>query len=487
VQYQQPQIRTQTASLVNNRVLDQQSEPAHKPTSVVYPGAFSNQALQQLLRSRAIQAKLTVSQPGDQYEQQADRIADAVMRMTDSQTRKNEVSMTQGERIQRVCSGCEEELHRQPMGTEEDEALEAKEVAGHTPQVTPQAQASINSMRGGGRPLPSSVRGFFEPRFGRDFSRVRIHTDRRAAEIAGTVSARAFTLGRDIVFGGGQYEPGTTSGQHLLAHELAHVVQQNNSRRVMRQAEPDREDEFLEGLPGQSVRISKRVGALFGIDDSVPEGEEETTTSQDSPTETKIFRVPSGPATGNCSWTCRPAGAGAFTPTSSAAFNCYAYAMNSPGSLFLQPGGIAGTTEFRAAILGDPAAITAVGGAPGVLAYFSPAGMLRNMTADLGSRISSSCLNCCTAPKRKVVAVTTDAAVGFGLVGGSVGPVTSSGEGWDHHWYRKDADQSWSHKRDGLPSEQADSSGASPICSPCRIARSYPFLNYSHVVGSWCV
>ena len=462
VQYEQPESQMLNRAVVNREKLS--SELFYKASPLEHPRTFGNQAMQHL--------------------------SDAVMRMTDSQTGKNEVpgGTTQDERIQRVCSGCEEEeLHRQPMETEEDEALEAKEVAGSTPQLTPNALSRVNSLRGGGQPLPASVRGFFEPRFGRDFSRVRVHTDGRAAEVAGAVSARAFTLGRDIVFGGGQYEPGTTIGQHLLAHELTHVVQQNNSRRVMRQAEQSGEDEFLGGLPGQSVRISKRVGDLFGIDAEAPEKEEETVSSQSSPTETKIFRVPSGPATGNCSWTCQPAGAGAFTPTASSAFNCYAYAMNSPGSLFLQPGQIANTTEFRAAILGDPAAIVAVGGAPGVLAYFSPAGMLRNMTADLGSRISSGCLNCCTAPKRKVVAVTTDRAVGFGTVGGVFGPVTSSGGGWDHHWYRKDIDQSWSHKRDGLPSEQADSTSASPICSPCRIARSYPFLNYNHIVGSWCV
>jgi hypothetical protein len=82
-----------------------------------------------------------------------------------------------------------------------------------------------------GRPLDDSLRTFFEPRFGYDFTNVRIHTDTQAAETARALKARAFTEGRDIVFGAGQYAPGTTEGQRLLAHELTHVVQQQSKIR----------------------------------------------------------------------------------------------------------------------------------------------------------------------------------------------------------------------------------------------------------------
>lgn len=77
-----------------------------------------------------------------------------------------------------------------------------------------------------GRPLDDSSRAFMEPRFGHDFSHVRVHTDERAAESARSVNALAYTVGRDVVFGAGQYRPGTVEGQKLLAHELTHVVQQ---------------------------------------------------------------------------------------------------------------------------------------------------------------------------------------------------------------------------------------------------------------------
>jgi hypothetical protein len=83
-----------------------------------------------------------------------------------------------------------------------------------------------DTLRSGGQPLNASVRAFMEPRFGHDFGQVRVHTDGQAAESAEAVSALAYTAGRDIVFGAGQYQPHSDAGKRLLAHELAHVVQQ---------------------------------------------------------------------------------------------------------------------------------------------------------------------------------------------------------------------------------------------------------------------
>jgi len=80
-----------------------------------------------------------------------------------------------------------------------------------------------------GRPLVPAIRAYMEPRFGRDFGNVRVHTDGWAAEAAHSVHARAFTLGRDIVFGSGQFAPESAGGKQLLAHELTHVVQQGTS------------------------------------------------------------------------------------------------------------------------------------------------------------------------------------------------------------------------------------------------------------------
>jgi hypothetical protein len=81
-----------------------------------------------------------------------------------------------------------------------------------------------------GQPLDAGTRAFMEPRFGHDFSQVRVHTDARAAESAQSVNALAYTVGRNVVFGVGQYAPATSEGKRLMAHELTHVVQQTGTR-----------------------------------------------------------------------------------------------------------------------------------------------------------------------------------------------------------------------------------------------------------------
>lgn len=96
-------------------------------------------------------------------------------------------------------------------------------------EIKPNQERQIKEAATGGYPLPTSVRAYFEPRFGAEFSEVRIHTDRAAAHAARAVNARAYAVGRDIVFGEKQYAPHTPQGQHLLAHELVHFLQQQRS------------------------------------------------------------------------------------------------------------------------------------------------------------------------------------------------------------------------------------------------------------------
>ena len=99
-----------------------------------------------------------------------------------------------------------------------------------------------------GQPLDSGTRVFMEPRFGHDFSQVRVHTDTRAAESARAVNALAYTVGRDVVFGAGQYALETSEGRGLMAHELTHVVQQGmwGSRRVQGKLEVSPSDDTYE-------------------------------------------------------------------------------------------------------------------------------------------------------------------------------------------------------------------------------------------------
>lgn len=96
-------------------------------------------------------------------------------------------------------------------------------------EVSSDIESGVNSIRGGGQSLPDSIRNFFEPRFGYDFSGVRVHSDAKASELSHVVNAKAFTIGRDVVFGAGQYKPESAEGKSLLAHELTHVLQQGTS------------------------------------------------------------------------------------------------------------------------------------------------------------------------------------------------------------------------------------------------------------------
>jgi len=92
---------------------------------------------------------------------------------------------------------------------EEEEELQAKATSSHLSEVNSNLESHIPSLKGGGQSLPESARAYFEPRFGHDFSQVRVHTDTLAAESARAVNARAFTVGQDVVFGEGQYAPET--------------------------------------------------------------------------------------------------------------------------------------------------------------------------------------------------------------------------------------------------------------------------------------
>ena len=154
-----------------------------------------------------IQAKLAVNTPGDIYEQEADRIADQVMMATPAYT---------------AVSGAPPRIQR---------------FVGQLSRQMDAAPASVNRvLASSGRPMDSALRQDMEQRFGYDFSRVRVHSDAKAAESARAVNARAYTVGHDIVFGAGQYRPGSDTGRHLLSHELTHTIQQHGDAvRVQRQ------------------------------------------------------------------------------------------------------------------------------------------------------------------------------------------------------------------------------------------------------------
>jgi hypothetical protein len=157
--------------------------------------------------SPALQPKLVINKPGDEYEQEANQVAEQVMHRT---------------------------AVEYPISDDEDEAeysLKRKQAgepganaATQSPDVPPIVHDVLNSS--GGQPLDTTTRAFMEPRFSHDFSGVRVHTDAKAAESAREVNALAYTVGQDVVFGAGQYVPHSSTGQTLLVHELAHAIQQ---------------------------------------------------------------------------------------------------------------------------------------------------------------------------------------------------------------------------------------------------------------------
>lgn len=113
----------------------------------------------------------------------------------------------------------------QPCTDCDSEGPVRRSAVGSAPVAAPHAVHDV--LGSAGAPLGADVRSFMEPRFGRDFSGVRVHTDAGAAASASAVRARAYTVGSDIAFAAGAYSPGTTAGRRLLAHELVHTVQQS--------------------------------------------------------------------------------------------------------------------------------------------------------------------------------------------------------------------------------------------------------------------
>jgi len=162
-----------------------------------------------------VQTKLSVSAPDDPYEREADRVAGRVMRMPQPTVQRSCAACAAG---RTACPKCEEEERERPP------------VIHRKPQDDESTQTSVPdeflSDMGPGQALDRAARAFMEPRFGRDFSGVRVHADGQAAEAAHSISARAFTAGHHLAFAAGEYAPGTKTGNELLAHELTHVVQQ---------------------------------------------------------------------------------------------------------------------------------------------------------------------------------------------------------------------------------------------------------------------
>ncbi|MEB3292243.1 MAG: DUF4157 domain-containing protein [Synechococcales bacterium] len=191
-----------------------------------------------------LQRKVTIGQPNDAYEQEADQVASQVMGMTEAPTPvQRQTEEPEEEEIHRkaIASTITPFIQRETISSEEEETLQTKQLiqrdtipeeeepvqakAASTSAASGRFESNLTASRSGGAPLPETVRSFMEPRFGADFSGVRVHTGAEAVQMSQAIGAQAFTHGQDVYYGAGK-APGN---DELTAHELTHVVQQTGN------------------------------------------------------------------------------------------------------------------------------------------------------------------------------------------------------------------------------------------------------------------
>ena len=170
------------------------------------------------------QPKLRISQPGDEYEHDANKVAEQIMRRPTT----NSIYLTAAKKeksVDRDCEACGAMQKREKNDKQSN--ISRKTSIKSSKKETEEITNNVNSVLSiGGSSLDADTREFMESRFGYDFSKVKIHSDETAAQSARSVNALAYTVGNDIVFDKGMYMPGTVEGRGLLAHELTHIIQQ---------------------------------------------------------------------------------------------------------------------------------------------------------------------------------------------------------------------------------------------------------------------
>lgn len=212
--------------------------------------------------NRLLQAKLTVGAANDKYEQEADQVAAQVVKHINSpamqapmqrqETEEEELQLKRepGSAPKGWASPKVSDLQMKPLTFQRKansqsnvllqmhEALQ-RQVGADGGAVSDNIESSIERSRGGGQSMGDKIRQPMEQAFGADFSGVKVHTDSTADNLNRSINARAFTTGSDLFFKKGEYNPGSPSGQELLAHELTHVVQQNGSSVQKKSSQPN--------------------------------------------------------------------------------------------------------------------------------------------------------------------------------------------------------------------------------------------------------
>jgi hypothetical protein len=236
-----------------------QSQPANQQASKDNFFSATHEAEQAkespFFEGNRVQRKMTVNEPRDHFEKQADQVADKVVQHINqpkAQTNSAPGTATAGatnsapatastpsvqkkddkkeDKQEKEQSSGDKELQRRPIFESDGDPNEGNTLKRSSqaavPDVSPQTQQKIESSKGGGEPLPANTREDMEGAMGTDLSGVRIHNNSEAAGLSRDLQAQAFTHGNDIYFDSGKYDTQSASGQHLLAHEVAHTVQQ---------------------------------------------------------------------------------------------------------------------------------------------------------------------------------------------------------------------------------------------------------------------
>ena len=271
----------------------EQESPFFAPQEASGTDAFFQPATRPI-----IQTKLTVGQPNDKYEQEADTVADKVVQRlakSDNTNHQSTPSVSEAstpiiqhktdapeeEKLDRKEDSKEElpELQKSPVSAVGDDeglqmkcaACEAEEDSGHVQMkgntegvASSNIESQLNSSKGGGSALPDTTRTQMESAIGADFSNVRVHTGSNAVQMSQDLNAQAFTHGSDVYFNEGKYNPSGTEGGRLLAHELTHTVQQGGNKRIEQSNNKSSEHNLIQRFEAPGHEAAERTALTEG-------------------------------------------------------------------------------------------------------------------------------------------------------------------------------------------------------------------------------
>jgi len=205
------------------------SSPANESQNFFEKPGQSNDSSSFFSKTGA-QAKLQIGAENDPFEKEADAMADKIVNKQNTQEQeKTPTNNTIQKKEEKKEEGDKKTIQKKSApekSTEKKDEKIQKKSAGESQPAPPSLQSQLNSTKGGGQPLSEPSRQSMESGFGNDFSNVRVHSDSSAAQMNKELGSHAFTHGNDIYFNEGKYSPGSRDGDHLLAHELTHTIQQ---------------------------------------------------------------------------------------------------------------------------------------------------------------------------------------------------------------------------------------------------------------------